>query len=113
MTSSLRTFKAAVVQAAPVFLDQDGTIDKGISLIRDAAKAGAQIVAFPEAWIPGYPWWIWLGNRTPFRDPNLSGAIWGSRLHHARGHVYRAILEAVGYSTKNVLKIFRDMEIRI
>ncbi len=56
---------------------------------------------------------FWQGNRTPFRDPNLSGAIWELRLHHARGHVYRAILEAVGYGTKNVLKIFRDMEIRI
>jgi nitrilase len=61
MTASVRTFKAAVVQAAPVFLDQDGTINKGISLIRDAAKSGAQLVAFPEVWIPGYPWWIWLG----------------------------------------------------
>jgi len=51
---------------------------------------------------------FWQGNRTPFRDPNLSGAIWGLRLHHTRGHVYRAILEAVGYGTKNVLKILEE-----
>ena len=56
MTASERTFKAAVVQAAPVFLDQAATINKGISLVRDAAKAGAKIIAFPEVWIPGYPW---------------------------------------------------------
>ena len=51
---------------------------------------------------------FWQGNRTPFRDPNLSGAIWGLRLHHTRGHVYRAVLEAVGYGTKNVLKILEE-----
>lgn len=61
MTASERTFKAAVVQAAPVFLDRDGTIEKGVSYIKDAAKAGANLIAFPEVWIPGYPWWIWLG----------------------------------------------------
>ena len=61
MTSQEQTFKAAVVQAAPAFLDRDGTINKGISLIKDAAEKGAKLIAFPEVWIPGYPWWIWLG----------------------------------------------------
>jgi aliphatic nitrilase len=53
-------FKAAVVQAAPVFMDLDGCIEKAVSLIGEAAGKGAQIIAFPECWIPGYPWWIWL-----------------------------------------------------
>ena len=61
MTDSGQTFKAAVVQAAPIFLDRDGTINKGISLIKDAAEKGADLIAFPEVWIPGYPLWIWLG----------------------------------------------------
>ena len=61
MTIPGQAFKAAVVQAAPVFLDRDGTINKGISLIKDAADKGAKLIAFPEVWIPGYPWWIWLG----------------------------------------------------
>jgi nitrilase len=56
-----KVFKAAVVQAAPVFLDRDATIKKGISLIKEAAAHKADIIAFPETWIPGYPWWIWLG----------------------------------------------------
>ena len=55
---------------------------------------------------------FWQGNRTPFRDPNLSGTIWGLRLHHTRAHVYRAILEAVGYGTRNVLKIFEDHDFK-
>jgi aliphatic nitrilase len=54
-------FKAAVVQAAPVFLDLDATVDKTIDLMKQAAAGGAQLIAFPETWLPGYPWWIWLG----------------------------------------------------
>jgi aliphatic nitrilase len=56
------TFKAAVVQAAPVFMDLQGTVEKTIALMRQAAGAGAKLVAFPENWIPGYPWWLWLGS---------------------------------------------------
>lgn len=55
-----RKFKAAVVQAAPVFMDLDGCVEKAIGLIEKAAGEGASIVAFSECWFPGYPWWIWL-----------------------------------------------------
>jgi len=52
--------RVAAVQAAPTFLDMDATIDKSIILMKEAAKQGAKLIAFPETWIPGYPWWIWL-----------------------------------------------------
>jgi nitrilase len=55
-------FRAAAVQAAPVFLDLDATIDKSIVLIAEASKNGAQLIAFPETFIPGYPWFIWLDS---------------------------------------------------
>ena len=53
-------YKVAVVQAAPAYLDLDAGVEKAVALIREAAAAGAKLIAFPETWIPGYPWWIWL-----------------------------------------------------
>jgi aliphatic nitrilase len=54
--------RVAAVQAAPAFLDLDATIDKTIDLMGRAAKEGIQLLAFPETWLPGYPWWIWLDS---------------------------------------------------
>ena len=54
-------FKVAAVQAAPVFMDLQGTVKKTIKLIKDAAKDGAKLVNFAETWIPGYPLWAWVG----------------------------------------------------
>src|SRR6476619_5471556 len=61
MEPTKQQYKAAVVQAKPVWLDVDATIDKAIGLIAQASAGVADLVAFPETWVPGYPWWIWLG----------------------------------------------------
>ena len=54
--------KVAVVQAAPAFLDLEAGVDKAIGLIAAAAGEGARLIAFPECWITGYPWWAWLDS---------------------------------------------------
>ena len=49
--------RVGAVQAEPVWLDLDGTVEKTIDLIQQSAKDGVQVLGFPEVWIPGYPWY--------------------------------------------------------
>ncbi len=51
--------KIAIVQQAPVLLDRSATINKAVDAIKEAASGGAELIVFPEAFIPGYPAWIW------------------------------------------------------
>lgn len=55
-------FLACVVQAAPVYLDLEKSVEKAQLLISQAAVAGAKFIAFPELWLPGYPWWVWFSD---------------------------------------------------
>lgn len=57
-------FTAAVVQAAPVYLNRDATVDKACALIREAGRVGARLIAFPEAFVLGFPHWIWRTSTT-------------------------------------------------
>ncbi len=49
----------AAVQAAPVLLDRDATIARVVTLAGKAAAQGARLIVFPEAFVPGYPDWVW------------------------------------------------------
>lgn len=51
--------KIAVVQESPILLNREKTIDKAIRLVEQAVAKNAQLVIFPEAFISGYPSWIW------------------------------------------------------
>ena len=48
----------AIVQEAPVFLNLPASVEKAITHMEEAAKAGANIIVFPETWLPGYPVWL-------------------------------------------------------
>lgn len=58
-TTESSTIRVAAVQAEPVWLDLQGSVDEAIALIEEAAAGGAQLVGFPETFIPGYPVFLW------------------------------------------------------
>ena len=68
MTNQTTPFTVAAAQAAPFFLDRDKTVDKACELIKEAGKNNAKLIVFPEAFISGYPDWVWL-------VPNGNGSL--------------------------------------
>ncbi|MCP4127304.1 MAG: carbon-nitrogen hydrolase family protein [Gammaproteobacteria bacterium] len=71
----------AIVQTAPVFLQKNDTIKLAVSKIEEAAKKGAKLIIFTEAFIPGYPTWIW--RLRPGGDWNLSEELHARLLDNA------------------------------
>ncbi|MDP7523314.1 MAG: nitrilase-related carbon-nitrogen hydrolase [Arenicellales bacterium] len=61
--------KASVVQAAPVPFERERTLEKVRALSADAAKQGAQLVLFPEAFVSAYPKGLDFGARIGMRKP--------------------------------------------
>lgn len=104
------SFRIAAVQAAPVFLDLDATLDKACDLIRQAADGGAQLVAFPEAFVSGYPVWVWFipsGKTHPLRDlytrlHRSAVSIPGPEVDRLRGAAADAnVAVAIGVNERN------------
>lgn len=82
--------KIGIVQQPPRFLDRDATIRQAVSFIEEAAAQGAKLVVFPEAYIPGYPAWIWrlrpgsdwgLNEELHTRLLNNAVTLGGNQLH--------------------------------
>jgi aliphatic nitrilase len=59
-------FKACSAHVAPVFLDAKATVQKACSLIAEAARAGARLIAFPESFVPAFP--IWAAVAAPIHN---------------------------------------------
>ncbi|HSG31898.1 MAG TPA: carbon-nitrogen hydrolase family protein [Thermodesulfobacteriota bacterium] len=73
--------KVAIVQESPAFLNKVKTIKKAVALIKQAANSGAQLIVFPEAFIPAYPAWIW--RLRPGGDWNISEKLYASLLDNS------------------------------
>lgn len=56
-----KTCKIAVIQAAPIMFDKKACTEKAIKLIGEAAGNGAELIVFPELFVPGYPYGMTFG----------------------------------------------------
>lgn len=94
-----KKFKAATVQTSPVFLNAAKTIDKAISFIKEAHDNGAKLIAFPEVFIAGYPYWNWI--MTP-----VQGSRWYEELYKSSVATDDAIMQ-------NLYKAAREYDMHI
>lgn len=69
MTGKETMVRAAVVQAGAAPFDSGACVDKAVRLIGEAAAAGARVILFPEAFVPGYPKGLHYGLTVGARDP--------------------------------------------
>ena len=98
----MNNVRVAVIQASPVIMDKNATLDKVDSLTEKAAKKGAKIVVFPEAYIPAYP--RGLGFKT----------VVGSRSEEGRADWFRYwdnSLEVPGRSTEKLGELAKENNI--
>jgi len=63
-------FKVASAQLSPIFLNKEKTVEKACKAILEAGKNGAKLIVFPEAFISGYPDWVWLIPNSKGSDLN-------------------------------------------
>jgi predicted amidohydrolase len=75
------TVKVAIVQHPPVFLNLGGSLRKARGLVEEAAGQGAELIVFPETWLPGYPVWL---------DASPGAALWD---HPPAKALYRLLAE--------------------
>lgn len=66
-------YKVAAMHVAPIFLNTEATVDKACSLIEEAARHGARLIAFPETYIPAFP--IWCALRAPLYNHDFFAAL--------------------------------------
>jgi nitrilase len=60
MNEMTKNIKVAAAQLSPVFLNKEKTVEKAREAILEAGENGANLIVFPEAFISGYPDWVWL-----------------------------------------------------
>ena len=94
--------RVACVQAEPVVLDRERTLDKLAALTADAKAAGAALVVFPETFLPAYPSSSWAKYLAGWADPRAKGAF---------AMLARESVEVPGPSADRLAEIARENEV--
>lgn len=95
-SSPVGSFRAAVVQAAPVLFNRDATLEKVLTLTASTAAEGAKLILFPEAFIPCYPRGLSFGTVVGSRSPvgRKTWEVYWNNAVDVPGPVTRALGEA-------------------
>ncbi len=56
--SSKNKLKVCLAQLTPVWINRDATLERVAEAMAEAAAEGAELIVFPEAFCPGYPFWL-------------------------------------------------------
>ena len=108
------TCRIAVVQGSPVMFDKDKCVDKALTQLRECAANGAELVVFPELFIPGYPYGMTFGFTVGSRkaDGRLDWKQYYDNSITAAGPEMQRIIEAarelgvyvsIGYSERDTV----------
>jgi predicted amidohydrolase len=99
------TLKVAIIQYAPIFLNLEASVRSARRLVVEAAGEGAELVVFPETWLPGYPVWL---------DAAPGAALWD---HPPAKALYRVLvdnaLEIPGKEFMALLDVARDAGVHL
>jgi nitrilase len=99
MSEQIPVIRAAAVQAEPVVLDREATTEKACRLIGEAARNGANLIVFPETFIPTYPDTVaWGAGLAKFESPAAKKA-W-SRLWHNSVEIPGPVTERLGKAAR-------------
>jgi len=84
------TVRVAAIQATPVILDAEATIEKAVGLLNEAADEGVQLAVLPETFVPLYPSWAWAHGALTFaQGDELWERLWQNSVDVNGPHVER------------------------
>ena len=96
--------KVALAQIAPVWLNKSETLKKIENVVIEAANAGAELVVFGEALLPGYPFWLALTN----------GAAWDLKINkELHAHYVRNAIQIEAGELDSICQLSKDHKIAI